>query len=235
MRYSGSDIIVSVDGREIRIEKLGGILQDRFENRPLPENENELLHRANLNVMPHNPFGGRWTYIKSPGHNTYTLHAFDTKDILKFTYNSSPITEPVFYDQFKSSPKIGVTKENLLWSAPWDSCTLGWMTAQALREHTKADIGLFNAYAMRGNIPKGIIRKMHIPHVYVWSDSVVVIGLKGTDLKAILARGTDQRWWLYTAGIKAEAKYVDLGVPEFTAKLENWIFSILGAQLYPIL
>lgn len=221
VRNSGSDIIVEVDGREIRIEKIGWFLQDRFENRPLPENEGDLLRRANLNAMPRSPFGGRWAYIKSPGHNTYTLHAFDTNDILKFTYHSSPITDPVFYDQFNSSPKIGRTKENLLWSAPWDSCALGWMTAQALREATNADIGLFNAYAMRGNIPKGIIRKMHIPHVYLWSDSVVVLGLKGTDLMAILARGTDQRWWLYTAGIKAEAKYVDLGIPEFTAKLEN--------------
>ncbi|OGH61374.1 MAG: hypothetical protein A3G34_05150 [Candidatus Lindowbacteria bacterium RIFCSPLOWO2_12_FULL_62_27] len=195
----GDDLAVSAEGHSLRLPGLAAMIKED---------------------SPVSPFGGRWMYVKSPGHASYTLLAFDTGGLLKFSYQSS-LALAVFYDDLTEGDVLAQATENLLWTAPWSTHRLGPMVAEAVRTAGNADIGLVNAFCLRGNIPRGPIRRSLVDRVLVFPNRVVTLEMKGVDVLAALARGRDERWWLHAAGVSAEVKNVELGIPEFTATLAD--------------
>jgi len=187
----------------------------------LPESEQEFLARSQLTEMPPSPFGGIWVYIKTPHQPTFTLHAFDAEGALRFSYHVSPISKPVWYDRVEGDLVLGSARDNLLWTPPWEQPGLGVVIARALRKQTNSDVGLYPALAIRGNIPKGDVRRSHLEDAIVGSDSVVVLFMKGTILTNLLSQAHSNENWVHVSGASVESREMGPGMPLMTTRLED--------------
>ena len=144
-------------------------------------------------------------YIASPDHWSFTINAYDKQDKLLLSYHVGAVENglhfyPRKFKKTKSEP-IGWAPENLLWTKPWETNSLGYLVADAIREAANADFSFVNAYALRGNIPSGPVYKSMFKHVLPFPNKIVTIKMKGRDIIDLMKRGTDERWFLYACGV----------------------------------
>lgn len=141
----------------------------------------------------------------------------------------NPLRQTVLKSQ---SNKIATLEESLTTNLKKPS-TLGYYTAQCIKNWGKTEIGLLNSDVFITDLQKGVISQADLQNAIPYDDRVMFIKMRGDDLKNALETTLDNNVWPQTAGL--EITY-DMNAPKGkkikNIKVNNT--SLKDAQLYSI-
>jgi 5'-nucleotidase/UDP-sugar diphosphatase len=69
---------------------------------------------------------------------------------------------------------------------------LGNLITDLMREHTKADVALYNAGGLRADLPAGTVTRADVTSVLPFNNRLVVLRLRGTAVRAALEQGLSE-------------------------------------------
>ncbi len=141
----------------------------------------------------------------------------------------NPLRQAVSRSQ---SNKVTVLEEPLETNLKKPS-TLGYYTAQCIKNWGKTEIGLLNSDVFITDLQKGVISQADLQNAIPYDDRVMFIKMRGDDLKNALETTLDNNVWPQTAGL--EITY-DINAPKGkkikTIKVNNT--PLKDTQLYSI-
>lgn len=141
----------------------------------------------------------------------------------------NPLRQTVLKSQ---SNKIATLEDSLTTNLKKPS-TLGYYTAQCIKNWGKTEIGLLNSDVFITDLQKGVISQADLQNAIPYDDRVMFIKMRGDDLKNALETTLDNNVWPQTAGL--EVAY-DMNAPKGkkikTIKVNNT--PLKDTQLYSI-
>lgn len=110
----------------------------------------------------------------------------------------NPLRQTVLKSQ---SNKIATLEDSLKTNLKKPS-TLGFYTAQCIKNWGKTEIGLLNSDVFITDLQKGVISQADLQNAIPYDDRVMFIKMRGDDLKNALETTLDNNVWPQTAGLE---------------------------------